>query len=173
MDNVWIAAGFNSIGIQSAGGAGMALAQWITDGKKPFDLGDVDISRMQPFQGNKKYLFERSKETLGLLYADHYPYRQKASARGIRRSPFHSQLLEKGAVMGELAGWERANWYAESGLLVISYPCYVMCPHETNFENCDIGLIGVPHSAGLHAFCINSACLSGKPKCFNLSGKIT
>ena len=114
MDNVWIAAGFNSIGIQSAGGAGMALAQWITDGKKPFDLGDVDISRMQPFQGNKKYLFERSKETLGLLYADHYPYRQKASARGIRRSPFHSQLLEKGAVMGELAGWERANWYAES-----------------------------------------------------------
>ena len=114
MDNVWIAAGFNSIGIQSAGGAGMALAQWITDDKKPFDLGDVDISRMQPFQGNKKYLFERSKETLGLLYADHYPYRQKASARGIRRSPFHSQLLEKGAVMGELAGWERANWYAES-----------------------------------------------------------
>ncbi|MDC0162302.1 FAD-dependent oxidoreductase [Paracoccaceae bacterium] len=113
MDNVWIAAGFNSIGIQSAGGAGMALAQWITTGKKPFDLGDVDISRMQPFQGNKKYLFERSKETLGLLYADHYPYRQKASARGIRRSPFHSQLLEKGAVMGELAGWERANWYAE------------------------------------------------------------
>ena len=113
MDNVWIAAGFNSIGIQSAGGAGMALAQWITAGKKPFDLGDVDISRMQPFQGNKKYLFERSKETLGLLYADHYPYRQKASARGIRRSPFHSQLLEKGAVMGELAGWERANWYAE------------------------------------------------------------
>ena len=53
MDNVWIAAGFNSIGIQSAGGAGMALAQWITDDKKPFDLGDVDISRMQPFQGNK------------------------------------------------------------------------------------------------------------------------
>jgi len=112
MDNVWVAAGFNSIGIQSAGGAGMALAQWITDGKKPFDLSDVDISRMQPFQGNKKYLFERSKETLGLLYADHYPYRQKASARGIRRSPFHSQLIEKGAVMGELAGWERANWYA-------------------------------------------------------------
>ena len=43
------------------------------DKEKPFDLGDVDISRMQPFQGNKKYLFERSKETLGLLYADHFP----------------------------------------------------------------------------------------------------
>ncbi|WP_299931969.1 FAD-dependent oxidoreductase [uncultured Pelagimonas sp.] len=115
MDNVWVAAGFNSIGIQSAGGAGMALADWMDSGEKPFDLGDVDISRMQPFQGNKKYLFERSKETLGLLYADHFPYRQKETARGVRRTPFHHHLLEQGAVMGELAGWERANWFANPG----------------------------------------------------------
>ena len=115
MDNVWVAAGFNSIGIQSAGGAGMALAQWMDEGQKPFDLGDVDISRMQPFQGNKTYLFERSKETLGLLYADHFPFRQKATARGVRRTPFHAHLLERGAVMGEIAGWERANWFANEG----------------------------------------------------------
>ena len=115
MDNVWVAAGFNSIGIQSAGGAGMALAQWMVAGEKPFDLGDVDISRMQPFQGNKTYLMERSKETLGLLYADHFPYRQKATARGIRRTPFHQHLLQHGAVMGELSGWERANWFAQEG----------------------------------------------------------
>lgn len=115
MDNVWVACGFNSIGIQSAGGAGMALAQWMEDGDKPFDLGDVDISRMQPFQGNKTYLAERSKETLGLLYADHFPFRQKATARGIRRSPFHGHLMERGAVMGEFAGWERANWIARAG----------------------------------------------------------
>ncbi|GGE44406.1 GcvT family protein [Actibacterium pelagium] len=115
MDNVWVAAGFNSIGIQSAGGAGMALAEWMESGQKPFDLGDVDISRMQPFQGNKTYLFERSKETLGLLYADHFPYRQKATARGIRRSPLHEALKAEGAVVGELAGWERANWFADKG----------------------------------------------------------
>ena len=115
MDNVWVAAGFNSIGIQSAGGAGHALSQWMDSGEKPFDLGDVDIARMHPFQGNKHYLFERSKETLGLLYADHFPYRQKATARGVRRSPFHHHLLEQGAVMGEIAGWERANWYANAG----------------------------------------------------------
>ncbi|MCP5035993.1 MAG: FAD-dependent oxidoreductase [Rhodobacteraceae bacterium] len=113
MDNVWVAAGFNSIGIQSAGGAGMALAEWMETGEKPFDLGDVDISRMQPFQGNKSYLFERSTETLGLLYADHFPYRQKATARGVRRSPFHAQMLEHGAVMSEAGGWERPGWYAE------------------------------------------------------------
>ena len=112
MDNVWVAAGFNSIGIQSAGGAGMALAKWMEDGEAPFDLGAVDIARMHPFQGNRHYLFERSKETLGLLYADHFPYRQMATARGVRRSPFHAHLIERGAVMGETAGWERANWFA-------------------------------------------------------------
>ena len=114
-DNIWVAAGFNSIGIQSAGGAGMALAEWMDTGEKPFDLGDVDVVRMQPFQGNKKYLHDRSTETLGLLYADHFPYRQKATARGIRRSPLHEHLLKAGAVMGELAGWERANWFAVEG----------------------------------------------------------
>lgn len=115
MDNVWVAAGFNSIGIQSAGGAGMALAQWMDEGDKPFDLGDVDIARMQPFQGNKTYLAERASETLGLLYADHFPFRQKTTSRGVRRTPFHQQLLSQGAVMGELAGWERANWFATAG----------------------------------------------------------
>ena len=115
VENFFVAAGFNSIGIQSAGGAGMALAQWMDEGERPFDLGDVDILRMHAFQGNKTYLFERSKETLGLLYADHFPYRQKATARGVRRSPFHAHLLERGAVMGEAGGWERANWFARDG----------------------------------------------------------
>lgn len=114
-DNIWVAAGFNSIGIQSAGGAGMALAEWMDTGEKPFDLGDVDIARMQPFQGNRRYLHDRSTETLGLLYADHYPYRQKSTARGIRRTPLHEHLVKAGAVMGEVAGWERANWFANEG----------------------------------------------------------
>ena len=93
----------------------MALAEWMEHGEKPFDLGDVDIARMEPFQGNARYLKARSTETLGLLYADHFPYRQKATARGVRRTPFHAHLLQHGAVMGELAGWERANWFAREG----------------------------------------------------------
>ncbi len=115
LNGYWVCAGFNSIGIQSSGGAGMALAHWLEHGHPPFDISDVDIRRMQPFQGNKTYLFERSKETLGLLYADHFPYRQMATARGIRRTPFHQHLKEQGAVFGETAGWERANWFADEG----------------------------------------------------------
>ncbi len=111
----WIAAGYNSIGIVSSGGAGFALAQWLNDGEAPFDLWEVDIRRAQPFQKNRRYLKERVTETLGLLYADHYPYRQVETARGVRRSPIHQHLADRGAVFGELAGWERANWFAKPG----------------------------------------------------------
>ncbi|APG91821.1 GcvT family protein [Sinorhizobium americanum] len=109
----WVAAGYNSIGIVSSGGAGMALAQWMNDGEPPFDLWEVDIRRAQPFQKNRAYLQERVSETLGLLYADHFPYRQMATARGVRRSPLHEHLKARGAVFGEVAGWERANWFAK------------------------------------------------------------
>ncbi len=112
INGYWVAAGYNSIGIVSSGGAGMALAHWITDGEPPFDLWDVDIRRAQPFQRNKAYLKERVSETLGLLYADHYPYRQMVTSRGIRRSPIHENLKKRGAVFGEVAGYERANWFA-------------------------------------------------------------
>lgn len=108
----WMATGYNSIGIVSSGGAGMALAQWMNDGEPPFDLWEVDIRRAQPFQRNRRYLKERVSETLGLLYADHFPYRQVATARGVRRSPLHEHLKARGAVFGEVAGWERANWFA-------------------------------------------------------------
>ena len=111
----WVAAGYNSIGIVSSGGAGMALAAWLDTGEPPFDLWDVDIRRAQPFQRNRRYLRERVSETLGLLYADHYPYRQPETARGIRRSPLHEHLKARGAVFGEVAGWERANWFAGNG----------------------------------------------------------
>ena len=114
--NFFVAAGFNSVGIQSAGGAGQALAQWMDEGMPPYDLWDVDIRRMMPFQNNKTYLVERVKESLGLLYDDHFPYRQFASARGVRRSPVHDRLAERGACFGETAGWERANWFAPKGM---------------------------------------------------------
>jgi glycine cleavage system T protein len=111
----WIAAGYNSVGIAGSGGAGMALAQWMNDGEPPFDLWEVDIRRAQPFQKNRRYLKERVSETLGLLYADHFPYRQVATARGVRRTPLHDHLKARGAVFGEVAGWERANWFAKPG----------------------------------------------------------
>ncbi len=111
LQNFFVAAGFNSVGIQSAGGAGMVLAEWMDTGNAPMDLWDVDIRRMQPFQANRSYLKSRVSETLGLLYADHFPYRQVETARNVRQSPIHDRLKGEGACFGEVSGWERANWF--------------------------------------------------------------
>ncbi len=114
--SLYVAAGFNSIGIQSAGGAGKALAEWIIAGHPPIDLADVDIRRVQRFQVNRQYLKERVSESLGLLYAMHWPYRQYRTARNVRTSPLHERLASNGACFGEAAGWERANWFAPPGV---------------------------------------------------------
>jgi glycine cleavage system T protein len=115
----FVACGFNSIGIQSAGGAGWALAEWIVHGAPPMDLWDVDIRRMQRFQGTRDYLAARSTETLGLLYAMHWPYRQHETARGVRHSPLHERMAAQGACFGETAGWERPMWFAPAGVAAI------------------------------------------------------
>lgn len=114
--NFFVAAGFNSIGIQSGGGAGMALAHWITEGEPPFDLWDVDIRRFMPHQSRKSFLVPRVSEALGLLYAMHWPYRQFKTSRQVRLTPFYDRWKELGACFGEVAGWERPNWYAPEGV---------------------------------------------------------
>ena len=114
--NYFVAAGFNSIGIQSAGGAGKMLAQWIVDGHAPMDLWDVDIRRNMRFQGNSKYLYDRTREGLGLLYAMHWPFRQFETARNVRKSILHDRLARANACFGEVAGWERANFFAPAGV---------------------------------------------------------
>ncbi len=111
----YVAAGFNSVGIQSAGGAGRVLAEWMDADGPTMDLGDVDIRRMQRFQNNRTYLVARVRESLGLLYADHFPHRQYASARDVRHTPFHERWAARGAVFAESAGWERPGFFAPDG----------------------------------------------------------
>jgi 4-methylaminobutanoate oxidase (formaldehyde-forming) len=111
-----VAAGLNSIGLQSAGGIGKVVSEWIRDGHPPIDLWEVDVRRNMPFQINRKYLRARVSESLGLLYATHWPYRQYETARGARKSALHDRLAAAGACFGEAFGWERPNWYAPAGV---------------------------------------------------------
>ncbi len=109
-------AGFNSVGIQTAPGAAKVLADWIINGKPAFEILANDPARNPTFSNNKVYLGERASETLGLLYDHHFPYRQFASARGVRRSPIHAELKAANACFGSIAGFERPNWFAPEGV---------------------------------------------------------
>ena len=142
----FVAAGLNSIGLQSAGGIGKVMADWIRDGVPPADLWTVDVRRNMPFQINRKYLRERVSESLGLLYATHYPFKQYETARGVRRSAIHDRVAAAGACHGEAFGWERPNWYGEPG----STPAYAYSFGRQNwFEHCAAECQAVRSAVGL------------------------
>ncbi len=111
----FVGAGFNSVGIASAGGAGRALAEWIIEGEPSVDLLAVDIRRFAPFQNNMDYLRARVAEVLGLHYAVPWPNREFDTARPLRTSPLYERLRDENAGFGSKMGWERANFFAPTG----------------------------------------------------------
>jgi len=133
----FVAAGLNSVGIQSAGGLGKACAEWMHHGHAPLDLWANDIRRNYPFMGTQAFIEERVEETLGLLYENHFPNRQFETARGVRFSPVHQRLVEHRACFGQVAGWERPNWFAPDGV----EPAYAYSFGRQNWFE---------HSAGEH-----------------------
>lgn len=110
--NFFVGAGFNSVGIASAGGAGRALAEWIVNGEPTTDLTGVDIHRFAPFNGNVRWLHDRVAEVLGVHYEIPWPNRELTTARPFRRSPVHHLLVAANANFGSRMGWERANFFA-------------------------------------------------------------
>ncbi len=112
LKNFYVAAGFNSIGIASGGGAGRALAEWIVQGEPTLDLWPVDIRRFARFYDNDRFLKDRVSEVLGLHYMMPWPNRELASARPLRRSPLYDRLAAQHALFGSKMGWERPNFFA-------------------------------------------------------------
>jgi 4-methylaminobutanoate oxidase (formaldehyde-forming) len=90
--NLFVAAGFNSVGIASAGGAGKYLAEWMIEGQPTLDLWSVDIRRFGPWANNRSFLRERVTEVLGLHYQMAWPNREFTTGRGLRKSPLHDRL---------------------------------------------------------------------------------
>ena len=113
--NFFVCCGFNSIGIVSAGGAGKITAEWMMNGGISEDIFQLDISRFEKFHSKTKFITERVTETLGNLYAMHWPYKQLTTSRNQKILPYHEHLKNRGACFGEVAGFERPMWYALKG----------------------------------------------------------
>jgi len=113
--NYFVAAGLNSVGIITGGGYGRVLAHWILNGRPDVDVTGINIDRFQRYQCNPEYRRQRALESLGLVYACHYPDRSPRTARGARKSPFHERLAAIGAHFRDVSGWECPGWYAPEG----------------------------------------------------------
>jgi 4-methylaminobutanoate oxidase (formaldehyde-forming) len=111
----FVAAGLNSIGVLTGGGVGRVLAHWIVTGRPDVDVTAFNIDRLHPTQANPQYRRERTVESLGMVYKCHYPFVSLATARGVRRSPFHERLAAVGGYFREVSGWESPDWYGDAG----------------------------------------------------------
>jgi glycine cleavage system aminomethyltransferase T/glycine/D-amino acid oxidase-like deaminating enzyme len=113
--NYFVAAGLNSIGILTGGGIGRLMAHWIMTGRPDMDVTGMNIDRLHPYQANPEYRATRTVESLGLVYATHYPGRSMRTARGAKLSPIHDRLVAQRAFFRDVSGWEGADWYAPEG----------------------------------------------------------
>ena len=113
--NYFVAAGLNSIGILTGGGLGRLVAHWIVDGDPGADVTGMHPARLQPYQSNPEYRRTRTVESLGMVYQCHYPNKSLQTARGAKLSPLHARLVEQGAHLRDVSGWECADWYAGPG----------------------------------------------------------
>ena len=113
--NLFMCGGFNSIGIVSSGGAGKVTAEWMMNGEMQDDIFSLDISRFEKFHSELDFITERVTETLGNLYAMHWPFKQHTTSRNQKLMPYHDHLIKRGACFGQAAAYERPMWYAING----------------------------------------------------------
>jgi dimethylglycine dehydrogenase len=112
--NVWLNEG-HSFGITAAGGAGWQLAEWIVEGEPGIDMLATDPRRFGAYAG-KRYVVKKNEETYRSVFTIHFPDEERPDARPAKTSPVYDRLDRMGAVWGQRYGWERANWFAPSGV---------------------------------------------------------
>ena len=116
LDNFWVAAGLNSLGILLGGGVGSVLARWLVEGVPPVDVAHYSVERALPHEVSRRFRAERTVEQLGVLFGDGaFPGWAPATARGVRLSPLHQRHVADGAHFGVSAGWEYPQWFAGAG----------------------------------------------------------
>ncbi|MEM9692385.1 MAG: FAD-dependent oxidoreductase [Myxococcota bacterium] len=116
LDNYFVCAGLNSIGILTGGGLGRMMAQWIVNGDPGLDITGMNIERFQSYQTTEAYRRARTVESLGLVYRCHYPMRTLLSARGVKSTALHDVWALHGAYFRDVSGWEAPDWYAGEGV---------------------------------------------------------
>ena len=123
---LFLGCGMNSIGVATAGGAGMALAHCIQTGSTPQNLNEVDPKRFADCFNSIESLSSRIPEVLGKHYEISFPGRQWETARKIRKLPLQKKWDELKAHYGQFYGWERPMYFncAENPKLTFDKPAW-------------------------------------------------
>ena len=108
----WLAEGF-SFGITAAGGAGYYLAQRMAEGEAEIDMWSLDPRRFGNWM-TRAYAARKNEEAYAHVYILHHPDEEREACRPLRTAPCYERMRDRGAVFGQVNGWERPNYFAES-----------------------------------------------------------
>lgn len=112
---LFLGCGMNSVGVATGGGAGMALAHCIVDGRTPVDLHEADPKRFGDGFNSAEVLAARVPEVLGKHYEITYPGRQWTSSRRLRGTPLDGKWRAAKAHFGQVSDWERPLYFDKTG----------------------------------------------------------
>jgi glycine cleavage system aminomethyltransferase T len=121
LQNYFVAAGLNSIGILTGGGIGKLVAEWIREKRPPsdIDITGINIDRFHKHQSNPKYRADRVGEILGETYKVHFPDHNLKTCRNVKTTVLHDRLKKQNAHFRDVSGWESPSWYAPIGITPI------------------------------------------------------
>ena len=112
--NYWLCCGA-SIGITQGPGCGKYLAQWMVHGQTEINVRDMDPRRYGKWASGD-YAIAKSVDEYQQMYQPHLPGEYRDVGRPTRITPLYETLKNAGAVYGDTFGWERAKWYAPTGV---------------------------------------------------------
>lgn len=120
--NYFVAAGFLG-GVTQAGGIGLALTQWMLEGETEWDLSFIDVARFGDWT-TREFAQARTREIFPLRNEIIYPQLERREGRGLRTSALYETHLERGAVMGQVNGWERPLWFEPESITPEDVPSF-------------------------------------------------
>jgi glycine cleavage system aminomethyltransferase T/glycine/D-amino acid oxidase-like deaminating enzyme len=111
------------IWVTQGGGAARAVVDLIVKGSPGIDLGPAHPDRFQPHHSAPSFVRARGSQQYVEVYDVLHPLQQMEHPRGLRSTPYHQRLVERGGSLVESAGWERAQWFESNASLAA--PPYV------------------------------------------------
>ncbi len=116
LTNYWLCCGA-SIGITQGPGAGKYLAQWMVHGQTEINVREMDPRRYGDYANlPHQFVVDKSIDEYQQMYQAHYPGEFRDAGRPIKTTPIYQKLKDRGAVFGEVYGWERPKWFAPEGV---------------------------------------------------------
>ena len=118
VDGLWIAA---ALWVTNSGGAGKAIAEWMTFGESSVDMRSMDVNRFLDYQTTARFIQIGCAKAYAEVHDVVHPAQWTSKPRNIRYSPFHQRHVEAGAQFLPTAGLEIPYWLEENARLLERY----------------------------------------------------